>query len=411
MEPGETRSGREDSAPELRNPTESLQVVRVVAVNGTFASRTGWIEEDSAFWTEVRKHTTSALKIEPFRWPGSNSHRARLLAAERLSARLLEIHEKAPRTPIFVVGHSHGANVALHAARLSANVPTRIVCLGTPFLRARARATGRTVRWARILIPRALLYPVLVPLVLWLIDNFEPAFGLSMAKGLTIAFIPVIGAFWWAGRALQQLVSQKLATWLRSKQENLLRNVASPPPTNSSLAIEAAGDEAAWWLRMLDRLAGLPFLPFQAPLLGVGLLIVVMHCIASPAEALNTGPLMAPIQVLVEVVLPLLLPSLLLLFVALPIIVPLYLLASAAAYQLWLFLWSWLLPGSPVGYGGGALMHWLLEVRIDDPSSRQDEHLEFHHVELKGRRHRLRHSLLWSGDPIVALEVAEFLER
>lgn len=75
-----------------------------------------------------------------FDWSHSNSHRARERAAGQLKAQI----ERHPEARQWIVAHSHGGNIALHAVRKlqeSPDPPPKVttVTLATPFIHARRR--------------------------------------------------------------------------------------------------------------------------------------------------------------------------------------------------------------------------------------------------------------------------------
>lgn len=112
----------------------------VTLVHGTFARDAPWTRPDSVLSTALER---AGCHVTRFAWSGRNSHRARWHAAGELVAHLQQQVTKHPRARQWVIAHSHGGNVALHAAdrlravRRKARVTT--VALATPFLHARAR--------------------------------------------------------------------------------------------------------------------------------------------------------------------------------------------------------------------------------------------------------------------------------
>ncbi|MFI6071688.1 hypothetical protein ACIA5C_08875 [Actinoplanes sp. NPDC051343] len=79
-----------------------------------------------------------------FAWSGRNSHRARMHATQDLVEHLQRQLTEHPRARQWVIAHSHGGNVALHAAdqlRALRGRRARVttVALATPFLHARPR--------------------------------------------------------------------------------------------------------------------------------------------------------------------------------------------------------------------------------------------------------------------------------
>jgi carboxylesterase len=71
-----------------------------------------WWRRWSLFCVELRQALERDCEVREFRWSGGNSHQARLEAGGDL-ARAIEAESRSRKTHI--VGHSHGANVALAA--------------------------------------------------------------------------------------------------------------------------------------------------------------------------------------------------------------------------------------------------------------------------------------------------------
>jgi hypothetical protein len=114
----------------------------VTLVPGTWAGKAAWTRADSRL---SRALTTAGCQVVPFEWSHSNCFRARARAALRLAEQLHGQIKENPGVRQWVVAHSHGGNIALHAVkhlRGSCPDPPRVstVTLATPFLHARRRA-------------------------------------------------------------------------------------------------------------------------------------------------------------------------------------------------------------------------------------------------------------------------------
>lgn len=107
-------------------------------VHGTFARRTRWICPGSPFGLMLRTRL-GETRIEPFRWSGSNSARARQEASSSLRHHLHALIARYPSAHHAIIAHSHGGNIALTALaddRLAGRM-LGVVTLGTPFLDAK----------------------------------------------------------------------------------------------------------------------------------------------------------------------------------------------------------------------------------------------------------------------------------
>jgi hypothetical protein len=122
-------------------PNAGHRTAVITLVHGTFARDALWTRPDSALSTALQQ---VGCHVTRFAWSGRNSHRARSRAAGDLAEHLQQQLTEHPRARHWVIAHSHGGNVALHAAdqlRTAWGRGARVttVALATPFLHARAR--------------------------------------------------------------------------------------------------------------------------------------------------------------------------------------------------------------------------------------------------------------------------------
>lgn len=108
---------------------------------GTWAGKAKWTKAGSHL---RRALETAGCRVEAFEWSHSNCHRARTRAAIRLADELETRIKEYPGAQQWIVAHSHGGNIALHAVRRlreschdASQVST--VTLATPFIHARQR--------------------------------------------------------------------------------------------------------------------------------------------------------------------------------------------------------------------------------------------------------------------------------
>jgi hypothetical protein len=125
-----------------RSRSETGRCANVVTmVHGTFARDAPWTRPDSAL---SRALLDAGCQVTRFEWSGRNSHRARSHAARQLAEHLDRQIAGNPHARQWVIAHSHGGNVALHAARhvrgsRRSTARVKTVALGTPFIHARPR--------------------------------------------------------------------------------------------------------------------------------------------------------------------------------------------------------------------------------------------------------------------------------
>jgi hypothetical protein len=113
----------------------------VTLVHGTFARNAPWTRPDSPLSVALQG---SGCHVTRFAWSGRNSHRARMHATQDLVEHLQQQLTEHPRARQWVIAHSHGGNVALHAtdqlrALRGRRARVTTVALATPFLHARPR--------------------------------------------------------------------------------------------------------------------------------------------------------------------------------------------------------------------------------------------------------------------------------
>jgi hypothetical protein len=118
--------------------------VVIFLVHGTFARGARWTRPGSLFRTGLTAALTEngqrGVSFESVDWSGGNSHRARRAGAVRLERRLRASLRRHPEACHFLVGHSHGGNIAMRAAKRTGRGADRrigVVTLATPYLRFR----------------------------------------------------------------------------------------------------------------------------------------------------------------------------------------------------------------------------------------------------------------------------------
>jgi pimeloyl-ACP methyl ester carboxylesterase len=169
--------------------------VVITLVHGTWARRADWTTESSALCRTIRKAMHEQVRFEQFLWSGWNTVTSRSKAVERLISHLAELQTRWPHARHFVVGHSHGGNIALQAMRDRA-VEERIagvVCLSTPFLWASPRNLGPVGRialwWFPVVIALVCLLPA-VELLPSALQDAASAIALISAVSLGFVFTP-----------------------------------------------------------------------------------------------------------------------------------------------------------------------------------------------------------------------------
>jgi hypothetical protein len=116
----------------------------VTLVHVTGARHAPWTQPASQLRAALETAFPGRLTFSAFEWSGQNSFKARFRAAQALAEALKEDAQEHPDCHHFIIGHSHGGNVALWALG-QRNLLERIsgvACLSTPFFRLQKRYYG-----------------------------------------------------------------------------------------------------------------------------------------------------------------------------------------------------------------------------------------------------------------------------
>lgn len=109
----------------------------VTLVHGTFSRNAAWTKDDSFLIQKLKSGLPGNIVISRFPWSGHNRFNARISAAADLRAHLEKLISTHPNAEHYVIGHSHGGNVALWAiANTNLCGVVKVICLSTPFLHA-----------------------------------------------------------------------------------------------------------------------------------------------------------------------------------------------------------------------------------------------------------------------------------
>src|SRR5262249_19624504 len=121
----------------------------VTVVHGTFARGAEWIKQDSTLTRFLRKNIRNGpVHIQPFLWSGANKISARINAADELRCVLVDQVKTHPNDRHFVIGHSHGGNLAMLAIQTNAVLKQHVglICLSTPFLQLERQKFSKPLR-------------------------------------------------------------------------------------------------------------------------------------------------------------------------------------------------------------------------------------------------------------------------
>jgi pimeloyl-ACP methyl ester carboxylesterase len=114
-------------------------------VHGTFAQNAKWTNTSSRLQRTLNVRFPQST-TDVFAWSGQNSISARYRASLELREHLRTAHETNPQARNVLIAHSHGGSIALQAANSPpiSEMVSGIVCLSTPFISPRDRASDAT---------------------------------------------------------------------------------------------------------------------------------------------------------------------------------------------------------------------------------------------------------------------------
>lgn len=133
-----------------------MKQISIVAIHGTFARRADWISANSAMHNHIARALEEYASVAwfDFRWSGANSSRRREVAAAELTIEIEIIRKANPASQLVLIGHSHGGNVAMLAAKAFSQEGGRsvsgVIAMSTPFVKVRRLSYERQKEIAEV---------------------------------------------------------------------------------------------------------------------------------------------------------------------------------------------------------------------------------------------------------------------
>lgn len=219
------------------------QQIVVTLVHGTFARDAAWIRPGSPLRNAL---THSGCRVHTFKWSGRNSHLARCCAVKELTDQLTQQVGRDPDKEHWVIAHSHGGNIAVHAANAvrrgsdeSRRVP--VITLATPFIHARTRReSSSTLELYLIIVVFGAFLIALAGVRAWagphsFLDWATIAFGIIFTVQVILC---LIGAYMHGGPVLG-----------KDKRSDLLKAIHTPAVDyDDVIVVRSAADEASGFL-------------------------------------------------------------------------------------------------------------------------------------------------------------------
>lgn len=217
-----------------------------------------WFQLGSSFYEAIRTSVPAQLDFHAFLWSGANRFIGRYGAAIRLAKELLRLSFHDPSTPVLVIAHSHGGNVALLAASLlsAKHRPLAIATMGTPFIYVTEKEISGFESSAMLLgvvltiVITPFILGVLVPLIIIGWAEHSESYLL-----LSLAIIAAIAIFYFVFSSWDGIVN-RVGKRYRKLKYRLLKSSPKNLPCDL-LVLRATGDEASGALAASSLMARL----------------------------------------------------------------------------------------------------------------------------------------------------------
>ena len=134
--------------------------VVITLVHGTWARRAPWTAAGSPLRQTLSDAALGRVVFDPFAWSGRNSLATRRRAVQALVDRMQASIARWPEARHYLVGHSHGGNIAFQALAhpVVGERVAGVICLSTPFLHVAPRELGPVGRTALTWLPVVTLF-------------------------------------------------------------------------------------------------------------------------------------------------------------------------------------------------------------------------------------------------------------
>lgn len=373
----------------------------VVLVHGTFARGAAWTSPQSKLGGALKSSLHGDLLLISFEWSGRNSHEARLAGGCELARRLRLLRNDHPSASLHVIAHSHGGNVVGYALRTPSvrQGLDGVVCLGTPFVVSHPRDLKPTLTLLNLIgvtfsvlscLFFVFLALILGTLIVYLRDVSSVLFAIpSLAIAGYACFVAAR-----LGMRVGHYVEDRVRPRLQAIQEEIVALLHADFGDTPVLNIQACRDEAALYLRGIERIAGLPYRAWSPMAMGVVFVVITAVFIPSYAYVMigSDDWRQAPLEALGGFIFGLLA------YVATVIVLSL---AVTAVAQVTCILWAKLFRGHALGFGEeGVIKNWLVAISATShPPNAERVRDEVFSVKGDG----LHHSLLYEDQAVLSV--------
>jgi hypothetical protein len=247
----------------------------ITCVHGTFARRAKWTDPESEFAQSVKALLPGPACFCSHSWSGANTQKARRFASSQLKQKLLEQFDQYPTAAHFLIGHSHGGNIALYALDDEA-IQLRmsgVVCINTPFVTATTRHTQNLILFliASLSLSVAILLSLLLvgfviggflwllnpELVHWTNANQLPMVALPI---VALALIVTLWLFWRLFR-----LRTRIDNFFQRQRDQQINAIRLPTIKHTPiLCLWSCSDEIYGLFSFFEGLANLPYILMHA---------------------------------------------------------------------------------------------------------------------------------------------------
>jgi hypothetical protein len=244
----------------------------VTCVHGTFGRRAKWANPESEFARSIRALLPGVVSIYSHSWSGANTQKARRQASTKLKGELVERFELYPTAAHFLIGHSHGGNVAIYAIDDVA-VDSRlngVICINTPFIAVTARHTQNMILMLIASFSLFLMCTFSLLTVAILLDAIGSLWGSRVMTVEPILWWPVgvplvtvvpitIVGLWLSWRLFR--LRTRIDLFFQRQRDQLIAATRLPTIKRTSIfCLWSCSDEVYGAFSLLEGVANLPYI-------------------------------------------------------------------------------------------------------------------------------------------------------
>lgn len=245
----------------IGGPSMTAPIAHVITmVHGTFAPQAAWTSEGSKLCKFLKERLEGAVLFQRYAWTGANTHTARVAASEGLRAQLFSQLRDFPDAAHFLIGHSHGGNIAVYALGASEldGKLAGVFCLNTPFVCATRRSHNQVLFFLFHALA-LLLFFIGVGLPAMALVPLLRGDGSATLRSLLTAV--AVGAIFLACSWFLLSRRARLADWIVRRQTDLISLIKLPVTKHTRVhCLWGPSDEVIGLFSFFDAVAALPYI-------------------------------------------------------------------------------------------------------------------------------------------------------